>query len=120
VDYLLQAQDLNLDGLLAPSELLSPSTIDQQQESNIVLPDSPADEALKQEQTHAKSEDGDTEVKKESQQENETQDPAKEEHTQEEKPVDHEIPEQLEEQDELQDDHQEQKNMPVHQEQPEM
>lgn len=94
MDYLLQAQDLNQDGLLAPSELLSP-TIDHQQENNIVLPDPPADEALKQEQTHTKSEDEDAEVNQES----ETQDPAKQEHTQEEKPVDHnQIPEKLEEQ----------------------
>ncbi|KAK7142140.1 hypothetical protein R3I94_011742 [Phoxinus phoxinus] len=97
VDYLLQAQDLNQDGLLAPSELLSSSTIDYHQENNI-LPDPPADEALKQERTHTKSEDGDPEVNQES--EHETQDAAKEEHTQEEKPVDHnQIPEKLEQDD---------------------
>lgn len=99
MDYLLQAQDLNQDGLLAPSELLSSSSsskIDHQQDDSIVPPDPPADEALKQEQTHTKSEDGDAEVNQES----ETHDPAKEHHTQEEKPVDHnQIPEKLEEQD---------------------
>lgn len=122
MDYLLQAQDLNQDGLLAPSELLSSSsTVDHHQENNIVLPDPPADKALKQEQTHTKSEDVDAEVNQESEHENETQDPAKE-HTQEEKPVHHnQIPEMLlSEEHEPQDDQQEQKNMPVHQEQPEM
>ncbi|XP_077096064.1 cell growth regulator with EF hand domain protein 1 [Siphateles boraxobius] len=101
VDYLLQAQDLNQDGLLAPSELLSSSsTIDHQKENNIFLPDPPADEALKHERTHTKSENGDAEVNQESEHENETQDPSKEQHTQEEKPVDHnQIPEKLEEQD---------------------
>lgn len=99
VDYLLQSQDLNQDGLLAPSELLS--TIDHQQE-NIVLPDPPADDDLKQERTHTKSEDGDSETHQQDAEvnqvsEHETQDAA-EEHTQAEKPADHnQIPEKLEE-----------------------
>uniref|UniRef100_A0A671NBS9 Cell growth regulator with EF hand domain protein 1-like n=2 Tax=Sinocyclocheilus anshuiensis TaxID=1608454 RepID=A0A671NBS9_9TELE len=90
VDYLLQTQDLNQDGLLAPSELLS--TIEHQQENKIVPPDPPAEEALNQEQTHTKSEDRvsethqqDVEVNQESEHENETQDSAKEENMEAEK-----------------------------------
>lgn len=110
MDYLLQAQDLNQDGLLAPSELLSSSsTIDRQQENNIVPPDPPADEALNQERTHTTSEDGDPETHQQDAEVN-----LESEH-------ENEMPEKFEEQhDQLQDDHQEQKNMPVHQEQPEM
>ncbi|XP_067311397.1 cell growth regulator with EF hand domain protein 1 [Pseudorasbora parva] len=124
VDYLLQAQDLNQDGLLAPSELLSSSTIEHQQDDSIVLPDPPADKDLKQDgdsETHQQ----DAEVNQKSEHE-ETHDPAKE-HTQAEKL--NQIAEELEEkhdqlqpseEQELQDGHQEQKNMPVHQEQSEM
>ncbi|XP_048047767.1 cell growth regulator with EF hand domain protein 1 [Megalobrama amblycephala] len=108
VDFMLQAQDLNQDGLLAPSELLSSSTTDHQQENNIVPPDPPADEALKQEQTHT-SEDGDSETHQQDVEVNQ------------ESEHENEIPEKFEEQhDQLQDDHQEQKKVPVHQEQPEM
>ncbi len=130
MDYLLQTQDLNQDGLLAPSELLS-STIDHQQENKIVPPGSPAGEALKQEQTRPKSEDGvsethhqDAGVNQESEHENETQDSAKENKIEAENQ--NQIPEKLEEhQDKLQppeeqerqDNHQEQKNIQVHQEQ---
>lgn len=130
VDYLLQTQDLNQDGLLAPSELLS-STIDHQQENKIVPPGSPAGEALNQEQTRPKSEDGvsethhqDAGVNQESEHENETQDSAKENKIEAENQ--NQIPEKLEEhQDKLQppeeqerqDNHQEQKNIQVHQEQ---
>ncbi|XP_052386159.1 cell growth regulator with EF hand domain protein 1-like isoform X2 [Carassius gibelio] len=115
VDDLLQTHDLNQDGLLVPSELLS-STIDHQQE-NIAPPAPPAEEALKQEQTHTQvSEHG-----------NETEDSAKEENLEAE---DHnQIPEKPEEQQdrlqppeeqEVQDAPQEQKNIPVHQGQPEI
>ncbi|XP_051502114.1 cell growth regulator with EF hand domain protein 1-like [Myxocyprinus asiaticus] len=65
VDYLLQTEDLNQDGLLAPSELLSSSTQDHQQENNIVPPDAPAElveDNLKQEQTDTKTEGGDAET----------------------------------------------------------
>ncbi|KAF4102361.1 hypothetical protein G5714_017161 [Onychostoma macrolepis] len=127
VDYLLQTQDLNQDGLLAPSELLSP-TIDHLQENKIVPPGPPAGEALNREQTHAKSEDAvsethqDVVVNQESQHENETQDSAKENMEAENH---NQIPEKLEEnQDQLQPpeeqemkEDQEQKNMQVHQEQ---
>uniref|UniRef100_A0A8C1R9T1 Cell growth regulator with EF-hand domain 1 n=1 Tax=Cyprinus carpio TaxID=7962 RepID=A0A8C1R9T1_CYPCA len=98
VDYLLQTQDLNQDGLLAPSDLLSSSTIDHQQENKIVPP---AEEALNQEQTHTKSENGvsetqqDTEVNQESEHENRTQDSAKEENMGAENH--NQIPEKLEE-----------------------
>lgn len=103
---MLQAQDLNQDGLLAPSELLS-STTDHQQENSIVPPDPPADEALKQEQTH--TEDGDSETHQQDVEVNQ------------ESEHENEIPEKFEEQlDQLQDDHQEKKKVPVHQEQPEM
>ncbi|XP_059377054.1 cell growth regulator with EF hand domain protein 1 [Carassius carassius] len=85
VDYLLQTQDLNQDGLLAPLELLS-STIDHKQENKFVPTDPPAEEALNHEQTHTKSEDGvsethqqDAEDNQESEHENGTQDSAKEE-----------------------------------------
>lgn len=130
MDYLLQTQDLNQDGLLAPSELLS-STIDHQQENKIVPHGSTAGEALNQEQTHPKSEDGvsethhqDVELNQESEHENETQDSAKENKIEAENH--NQIPEKLEElqdqlqppeEQELQDDHQEQKNIRVHQEQ---
>ncbi|XP_016137845.1 cell growth regulator with EF hand domain protein 1-like [Sinocyclocheilus grahami] len=83
VDYLLQTQDLNQDGLLAPSELLS--TLDHQQENKIVPPDPPAEEALNQEQTPTKSENRvsethqqDVEVNQQSEHENGTQDSTKE------------------------------------------
>ncbi|XP_043118676.1 cell growth regulator with EF hand domain protein 1 [Puntigrus tetrazona] len=120
VDYLLQTQDLNQDGLLAPSELLS--TIDQ--ENKIVPPDAPAEEALNREQTHTNPEDGvyethqqDAVVNQEPRHESETQDMEAENH--------HQTPEKLEEhqptgEQELHDDHQEQKNIPVHQDQPEI
>ncbi len=128
MDYLLQTQDLNQDGLLAPSELLSSSTIDHQQENKIVPP---AGEALNREQTHTKSEDGvsethqqDAEVNQESEHENGTQVSAKEENMEAENH--NQIPEKLEEhqdqlqppeEQELQDDHQIQKNIQIHQEQ---
>lgn len=99
MDYLLQTQDLNQDGLLAPSDLLSSATIDHQQENKIVPP---AEEALNQEQTHTKSENGvsethqqDTEVNQESEHENRTQDSAKEENMGAENH--NQIPEKLEE-----------------------
>lgn len=128
MDYLLQTQDLNQDGLLAPSELLS-STIDHQQENKIVPPGPPAGEALNREQTHTKSEDGvsetqqDAEVNQESEHENGTQVSTKEENTKAENH--NQIPEKLEHQDQLQppeeqklqDDHQIQKNIQIHQEQ---
>lgn len=116
MDYLLQTQDLNQDGLLAPSELLS--TIDHQQENKI---GPPAGEALNREQTHTKSEDGVSEH------ENETQDSPKDDNMEAENH--NQIPEKLDhhqdqlqppEEQELQDDHQEQKNIPVHQGQPEI
>uniref|UniRef100_A0A8C1I8B0 Cell growth regulator with EF-hand domain 1 n=1 Tax=Cyprinus carpio TaxID=7962 RepID=A0A8C1I8B0_CYPCA len=132
VDYLLQTHDLNQDGLLVPSELLS-STIAHRQENNIAPPDPPAEEALKHEQTHTDPKDEvsethqqDAEVNQVSH-ENETQDSAKEENVEAENHD--QIPEKLEEQQdrlqppeeqELQDDHQEQKNIPVHQGQPEI
>lgn len=85
MDYLLQTQDVNQDGLLAPSELLS-SMIDHKQENKFVPTDPPAEEALNQEQTHTKSEDGvsethqqDAEDNQESEHENGTQDSAKKE-----------------------------------------
>ncbi|XP_017207316.3 cell growth regulator with EF hand domain protein 1 [Danio rerio] len=121
VDYLLQTQDLNQDGLLAPSELLSPSTMEHQ--DNIPT-DPPADETSKQEETGKKPENGDAknhqkdaEVDQGSEHKNETD----EEHKQ--------TPEKAEEQQDqqqppieqkLQDDHQELENMPIHQNQPEM
>ncbi|XP_051579620.1 cell growth regulator with EF hand domain protein 1-like [Myxocyprinus asiaticus] len=112
VDYLLQTQDLNQDGLLAPSELLSSSMQDHQQENNIVLPDAPAEpveDTLKQEQT----EDGDADTHQQeaavqdnqepeqkqeqllpAEEHNETEDPAQEEHKQAEEPSDqNQIPE---------------------------
>lgn len=132
MDYLLQTHDLNQDGLLVPSELLS-STIAHRQENNIAPPDPPAEEALKHEQTHTDPKDEvsethqqDAEVNQVSH-ENETQDSAKEENVEAENHD--QIPEKLEEQQdrlqppeeqELQDDHQEQKNIPVHQGQPEI
>ncbi|XP_016400074.1 cell growth regulator with EF hand domain protein 1 isoform X1 [Sinocyclocheilus rhinocerous] len=133
VDYLLQTHDLNQDGLLVPSELLS-STINHRQENNIAPPDPPAEEALNQGQTHTDSKDGvseshqqDAEVNQVSEHENETSDSAKEDNVEVENHK--QIPEKLEEQQdrlqppeeqELQDDHQEQKNIPVHQGQPEI
>ncbi|XP_073682554.1 uncharacterized protein cgref1 [Garra rufa] len=123
VDYLLQTQDLNQDGLLAPSELLS-SSKDHQQENKIVPTEPPAEDALKQEQTHTKPEDGlpethqqDTEGNQVSEHQNETQDSSKEEimevenHNQQEQPP---------EEKKLQDDDQGEKNIPVHQGQPEI
>ncbi|KAK2878423.1 hypothetical protein QQF64_011533 [Cirrhinus molitorella] len=128
VDYLLQTQDLNQDGLLAPSELLSSSTIDHQQENKS---DPPAEEALKQEQTHTKPDDGlsethqqDAEGNQVSEHQNEEQDSSKEENMEAENH--NQITEKLEEQqDHLQppeEEHggQEEKNIPVHQGQPEI
>ncbi|KAI2654471.1 Cell growth regulator with EF hand domain protein 1 [Labeo rohita] len=130
VDHLLQTQDLNQDGLLALSELLSSaSTIDHQQENKIVPTDPPAEEALKQEQTHTNSEDGvsethqqDAEGNQVTEHQNETQDSSKEENMEDENH--NQIPEKLEEeQDHLQppeEKDQEEKNIPVHQGQPEI
>lgn len=124
MDYLLQTQDLNQDGLLAPSELLSQSKM-KHQESNIA-PDPPADEALKQEETEKKPEDGDSknhqidaEVNQESEHKNETQNPDKEHHKQTpEKAEEQQDHQQPPEEQKLQDDHQELENTLVHQEQP--
>ncbi|KAI7804897.1 hypothetical protein IRJ41_022085 [Triplophysa rosa] len=63
VDHLLQTQDLNQDGLLAPSELLS-YTLDHEQENNIVPPEVQAEmvEETKREQTDTKTEGGVPEI----------------------------------------------------------
>ncbi|XP_016140544.1 cell growth regulator with EF hand domain protein 1-like isoform X3 [Sinocyclocheilus grahami] len=129
----MMPKSADYDGLLVPSELLS-STINHRQENNIAPPDPPAEEALNQGQTHTDSKDGvseshqqDAEVNQVSEHENETSDSAKEENVEAESHK--QIPEKLEEQQdrlqppeeqELQDDHQEQKNIPVHQGQPEI
>ncbi|XP_016400077.1 cell growth regulator with EF hand domain protein 1 isoform X3 [Sinocyclocheilus rhinocerous] len=129
----MMPKSADYDGLLVPSELLS-STINHRQENNIAPPDPPAEEALNQGQTHTDSKDGvseshqqDAEVNQVSEHENETSDSAKEDNVEVENHK--QIPEKLEEQQdrlqppeeqELQDDHQEQKNIPVHQGQPEI
>lgn len=62
VDHLLQTQDLNQDGLLAPSELLSSSTLDHQQE-NIVPPEVQAEMVDEtREQIDTKTKGGDPEA----------------------------------------------------------
>ncbi|KAI7789470.1 hypothetical protein IRJ41_006099, partial [Triplophysa rosa] len=63
VDHLLQTQDLNQDGLLAPSELLS-YTLDHEQENNIVPPEVQAEmvEETNREHTDTKTEGGDPEI----------------------------------------------------------
>ncbi|KAA0711283.1 Cell growth regulator with EF hand domain protein 1 [Triplophysa tibetana] len=61
VDHILQTQDLNQDGLLAPSELLS-YTLDHEQEENNILPPESQAEIVKEtnrEQTDTKTEGGD-------------------------------------------------------------
>ncbi|XP_056332611.1 cell growth regulator with EF hand domain protein 1 [Danio aesculapii] len=127
VDYLLQTQDLNQDGLLAPSELLSPSTMEHQ-ENSIPPDDSPADEALKQDETGKKPDDGDSEnhqkdadVNQESEHKNKTQNTDEEQHKQTpEKAEEQQDQQQPPEEQKLQDDHHELENMPVHLDQPEM
>ncbi|XP_065144489.2 cell growth regulator with EF hand domain protein 1 [Paramisgurnus dabryanus] len=67
VDYLLQTQDLNQDGLLAPSELLSPPILDHHQEDNIVPPDVQAEpvETTNREQADAITKGGDPQTHQE-------------------------------------------------------
>ncbi|TRY88307.1 hypothetical protein DNTS_016698 [Danionella cerebrum] len=96
VDYLLQTQDLNQDGLLAPSDLLSTEV----QDKNITIPiDRATEEGLNLEDTNQQSEDVDPKIQEaELKGVPETHDPAEEEQEQ--------ILEQTQEK-ELQDDNQE-------------
>lgn len=124
VDYLLQTQDLNQDGLMAPSELLSPPTMEHQ-ENNIPPNDPPADEALKQEETDKKNENGDSEnhqkdAEVDQESEHKTQNPDEEQKQTPEKAKEQQNRQQPLEEQKLQDDHQELENTPVHQDQPEM
>lgn len=90
VDHLLQTQDLNQDGLLAPSELLSSSTLDHQQD-NIVPPEVQA-ETVDETREHidTKTEGGDPEAHPEKLQNN--QEPEQDqlvEHENETQPAQH-------------------------------
>lgn len=63
MDHLLQTQDLNQDGLLAPSELLSYTLDHEQDENNILHPESQAEiEATNRDQTDTKMEGGDPKI----------------------------------------------------------
>lgn len=77
VDYLLQTQDLNQDGLLAPSELLSSSTLVHQQENNIVPSDVQA-ETTNRKQTDTKTEGRDPETHPQEAEVQENQEPEQE------------------------------------------